>query len=172
MAVTARVEHVGSLLRPSYLLEAREARDSGRLDPAAFKAVEDRAVKEVLALQREVGCPVVTDGELRRDSFQSELAAAVDGFAGVDMDAWLWGEWHAGAEGPGDLTVARPAALGVVAPLRARRRLAAEEFTFVRGVVGDDPHRVAKVTLPSPSLFANLWSPAEHASGRSDAVHG
>jgi len=172
MAVTARVEHVGSLLRPSYLLEAREARTDGRLDPAAFKAVEDRAVREVLALQQEVGCPVVTDGELRRDSFQSELAAATDGFAGVDMDAWLWGEWHGGADGPGDLTVERPGALGVVAPLRARRRLAAEEFTFVRGALGGDPGRVAKVTLPSPSLFANLWSPAEHASGRSDAVHG
>src|SRR6266702_566462 len=172
MAVTARVEHVGSLLRPSYLLEARAARDGGRLDPRAFKAVEDQAVREVLALRQEAGCPVVTDGELRRDSFQSELAAAVDGFAGVDMDAWLWGEWHSDAEGPGDLTVERPGALGVVAPLRARRRLAAEEFTFVRGVVGDDPDRVAKVTLPSPSLFANLWSPAERAGERSDAVHG
>ncbi len=172
MAVTARVEHVGSLLRPPYLLEARAARDDGRLDPRAFKAVEDQAVREVLALQQEAGCPVVTDGELRRDSFQSELAAATEGFAGVDMDAWLWGEWHSDVEQTGDLTVERPGALGVVAPLRARRRLAAEEFTFVRGVVGDDPDRVAKVTLPSPSLFANLWSPAEHAGERSDAVHG
>ncbi len=159
-------------MRPSYLLEARAAREDGRLGPAAFKAVEDQAVKEVLALQRDVGCPVVTDGELRRDSFQSELSAAADGFAGVDMDAWLWGEWHSGAEGPGDLTVKRPEALGVVAPVRARRRLAAEEFTFTRAVLGDDPDRVAKVTLPSPSLFANLWSPAEHAGERRNAVHG
>jgi 5-methyltetrahydropteroyltriglutamate--homocysteine methyltransferase len=154
MAVTARAEHVGSLLRPPYLLQARAQRAAGTLEPAAFKAVEDRAVREVLALQHQLGCPVVTDGELRRDSFQSELAAAVDGIAGVSMDAWLWGEWH--SDVVGDARIPRPPDLGVVAPLRRRRSLAAEEFTFLRAHTG----RTAKVTLPSPSLFANLWSPA------------
>src|SRR6266508_1002833 len=153
MVVTARVEHVGSLLRPPYLLEARQARATGTLDAAAFKAVEDRAVREVIALQEQVGCPVGTDGELRRDSFQSELTAAVDGFAGVTMDAWLWGEWH--SDVVGDVRVERPPDLGVVAPLRRRRNLAAEEFTFLRA----HTNRIGKVTLPSPSLFANLWSP-------------
>ncbi|MQA14837.1 MAG: methionine synthase [Pseudonocardiaceae bacterium] len=158
MAVTARAEHVGSLLRPGYLLEAREARAAGRLDPAAFKAVEDRAVREVIALQQEVGCPVVTDGELRRDSFQSELVAAVDGIAGAGMAAWLWGDWH--SDVVGDVSRDRPPDLAVVAPLRQRRSLAAEEFTFLRAHTG----RLAKVTLPSPSLFANLWSP-ERSTG-------
>jgi len=153
MVVTARVEHVGSLLRPPYLLEARQAHATGTLGAAAFKAVEDRAVREVIALQEQVGCPVVTDGELRRDSFQSELTAAVDGFAGVTMDAWLWGEWH--SDVVGDVRVERPPDLGVVAPLRRRRNLAAEEFTFLRA----HTDRIGKVTLPSPSLFANLWSP-------------
>jgi len=153
MVVTARAEHVGSLLRPPYLLEARQAHATGTLDAAAFKAVEDRAVREVIALQEQVGCPVVTDGELRRDSFQSQLTAAVDGFAGVTMDAWLWGQWH--SEVVGDVRVERPPDLGVVAPLRQRRGLAAEEFTFLRA----HTDRVAKVTLPSPSLFANLWAP-------------
>jgi 5-methyltetrahydropteroyltriglutamate--homocysteine methyltransferase len=157
MVVTARAEHVGSLLRPPYLLEARAQRDAGTLEPAAFKAVEDRAVREVIALQQRAGCPVVTDGELRRDSFQSELAAAVDGFAGVTMDAWLWGEWH--SDVVGEARVQRPPDLGVVAPLRRRRSLAAEEFTFLRA----HTDRTAKVTLPSPSLFANLWSPDRSA---------
>jgi 5-methyltetrahydropteroyltriglutamate--homocysteine methyltransferase len=153
MVVSARAEHVGSLLRPPALLEARQAHAAGALDAAAFKAVEDRAVREVIALQEQVGCPVVTDGELRRDSFQSELTAAVEGFAGVTMDAWLWGEWH--SDVVGDARVERPPDLGVVAPLRPRRNLAAEEFTFLRG----HTDRLGKVTLPSPSLFANLWSP-------------
>src|SRR6266536_5740639 len=157
MVVTARSEHVGSLLRPPYLLQAREALAAGALDEAAFKRVEDRAVREVIALQEQAGCPVVTDGELRRDSFQSELTAAVDGFEGVGMDAWLWGEWHSTVVG--DAVVERPPDLGVVAPLRRRRSLAAEEFTFLRA----STDRTAKVTLPSPTLFANLWSPKRSA---------
>jgi 5-methyltetrahydropteroyltriglutamate--homocysteine methyltransferase len=152
MVVTARAEHVGSLLRPAYLLDARRERDAGAVDPSDFKRIEDRAVREVIALQEAAGCPIVTDGELRRDSFQSELTAAVDGFQGVDMDAWLWGEWH--SEVVGDLRVDRPPDLGVVAPLRRRRSLAGEELTFLRA----HTDRIAKVTLPSPTLFANLWS--------------
>ena len=157
MTVTARVEHVGSLLRPPYLLEARAASERGELAPAALKAAEDRAVRETVAMQEDVGLPVVTDGELRRESFQAELTASCDGFAGVSLDAWLWGQWH--SDEVGDATVERPADLAVIAPLRKRRNLAAEEFTFLRGCTG----REIKVTLPSPTLFANLWSPDRSA---------
>jgi 5-methyltetrahydropteroyltriglutamate--homocysteine methyltransferase len=156
--VDARVEHVGSLLRPQFLRDARDAHARGELAPAEFKAAEDRAVREAVAMQEELGLPVVNDGEMRRESFQSELTAACDGFTGVDVNAWLWGEWH--SPDVGDLTVPRPSGLAVTAPLRKRRNLAAEEFTFLRGCTG----RQAKVTLPSPSLFANLWSP-ERSTG-------
>lgn len=153
LTIDARADHVGSLLRPADLLDARASHAAGELGDAAFKAIEDAAVRGVVALQEEAGCPVVTDGELRRESFQSELTAAVDGFQGVSLDAWLWGEWH--SDELGDKTVERPAEIAVVRPLERRRNLAAEEFAFLRAVTG----RVAKVTLPSPSLFANLWSP-------------
>src|SRR5499426_1148346 len=153
MTVDARVEHVGSLLRPQFLRDARGAYARRALTPAAFKAVEDRAVREIVAMQEELGLPVINDGEMRRESFQGELTAACNGFTGVDVNAWLWGEWHSSEVG--DLTIHRPPALAVVAPLRKRRNLAAEEFTFMRACTG----RQAKVTLPSPSLFANLWSP-------------
>jgi 5-methyltetrahydropteroyltriglutamate--homocysteine methyltransferase len=155
MAVTARVEHVGSLLRPPFLRDARAAYARGDLGPAEFKAAEDRAVWEAVALQDELDLPVVNDGEMRRESFQAELAAACDGFSGVSLDAWLWGTWHSGEVG--DAAVERPADLAVTAPLHKRRNLAAEEFTFVRGCTV----RQAKVTLPSPTLFANLWSPGK-----------
>jgi 5-methyltetrahydropteroyltriglutamate--homocysteine methyltransferase len=121
--------------------------------PPAFKAIEDAAVADVIRLQEEAGCPVVTDGELRRESFQSELVAAVEGVEGATLDAWLWGEWHSAELG--DKTVERPADMAVVGPLRRRRSMAAEEFTFLRS----HTDRIAKVTLPSPTLFANLWSP-------------
>jgi len=157
----ARAEHVGSLLRPPALIAARQEYASARMDAAAFKAVEDRAVDEVVALQREAGCPVVTDGEMRRESFQSELTASCSGFAGVGIDAWLWGDWHSDDAGIGDVRIERPPDLAVVAPIRSRRGLAAEEFTYLRARVGAG--EVAKVTLPSPTLFANLWSPQRSA---------
>jgi 5-methyltetrahydropteroyltriglutamate--homocysteine methyltransferase len=131
VAVHARVEHVGSLLRPAYLRDARDAGARGEFTPAEVKAAEDRAVREVVAMQEELGLPVVSDGEMRRESFQSELTAACEGFAGVDVNAWLWGAWH--SPEVGDITIARPPELAVVAPLRKRRSLAAEEFTFLRG---------------------------------------
>jgi methionine synthase II (cobalamin-independent) len=151
--VDARVEHVGSLLRPHFLRGAREAYARGELTPAQLKATEDRAVSEVVAMQEGLNLPVVNDGEMRRESFQSELTAACDGFAGVDVNAWLWGQWH--SPEVGDVTIERPEGLAVVAPLHKRRNLATEEFTYLRGRT----RRQTKVTLPSPSLFANLWSP-------------
>jgi 5-methyltetrahydropteroyltriglutamate--homocysteine methyltransferase len=149
----ARADHVGSLLRPPELKRARLRRETGELDPPAFKAIEDRAVRDVVALQEEAGCPVVTDGELRRDSFQSEFTSATTGVEGVSLEAWLWGDWH--SEELGDKLVERPAEMAVTARLERRRGLAAEEFAFLRAITG----RVAKVTLPSPTLFANLWTP-------------
>jgi 5-methyltetrahydropteroyltriglutamate--homocysteine methyltransferase len=71
----------------------------------------------------------------------------------VSLDAWLWGDWHSAEVG--DASTPRPEGLAVVAPLRKRRHLAAEEFTFLRACTS----RQAKVTLPSPTLLANLWSP-------------
>ena len=76
----ARSDVVGSLLRPPELLAAREQRARGELTQAEFKRVEDRAVDEALRLQEEAGLDVVTDGEMRRLSFQSQLTAAVEGF--------------------------------------------------------------------------------------------
>jgi 5-methyltetrahydropteroyltriglutamate--homocysteine methyltransferase len=153
VAVLARVEHVGSLLRPQFLRDAREAYARAELTPAQFKAAEDRAVREIVAMQEDLDLPVVNDGEMRRESFQSELTAACDGVTGVDVNAWLWGQWH--SPEVGDLTITRPEGLAVIAPVHKHRNLAAEEFTFLRGCTS----RQGKVTLPSPSLFANLWSP-------------
>ncbi len=158
--IAARADHVGSLLRPERLLRARRALACDELSAADFKAVEDDAVREVVALQERTGLDVVTDGELRRESFQSELAASVEGIEGADLDAWLWGDWHSDVAGVGDRRAERPAGLAVTSRLRRRRSLAGEEFTFLRALTD----RVAKVTLPSPSLFANLWSP-ERSTG-------
>jgi 5-methyltetrahydropteroyltriglutamate--homocysteine methyltransferase len=156
----ARTDVVGSLLRPPELLEARDRRDRGELDQPGFKRIEDAAVDGALRLQEEAGLDVVTDGEMRRLSFQSQLVEAVDGFGDWDLDAFLWGEWH--SDELGDMNVERPP-LAVVATLRRRRFLSAEEFTYAHGRTD----RVLKVTLPSPSLFANFYDPE-----RSSAAYG
>src|SRR4051812_34204362 len=156
--ITVHADHVGSLLRPPALLEARAKHAAGELDPPAFKAIEDRAVLDVVRMQEDAGLEVITDGELRRESFQSELVAAVDGFAGVTIDAWLWGAWH--SDELGDKTVERPAGMAVVESLPKRRSPAAEELVFLR----PPTHRTPKITLPSPTLFGNLWDPERSAA--------
>lgn len=158
--ITAHTDVVGSLLRPPDLLSARAERDAGRLAPAAFKRVEDRAVDAAVALQEEAGMAVATDGEMRRLSFQSQMTEAVAGFGEWDLDAFLWGDWQGGEE-VGDWSRERPEDLAVTAPLRGRRFLSVEEFVYLRARVG--PGTVPKVTLPSPSLFASFWDPERSA---------
>jgi 5-methyltetrahydropteroyltriglutamate--homocysteine methyltransferase len=148
--IDARTDVVGSLLRPPELLEARERVDRDELSPPEFKRIEDRAVDDALRLQEEAGLDVVTDGEMRRLSFQSQLPAALDGFGEWDLNAFLWGEWH--SEELGDMVIERPP-IGVVDKVRRKRFLSAEEFTYARARTS----KVLKVTLPSPSLFANFW---------------
>jgi 5-methyltetrahydropteroyltriglutamate--homocysteine methyltransferase len=149
----ARTDVVGSLLRPVELLEVRERFEHGRASAAELKRAEDRAVDAAVALQEDAGLDVITDGEMRRLSFQSGLPDAVDGFGDVPIDAYLWGEWH--GDEVGDRATERPAGLGVREPLRWRRHIAAEDFTYLRARATAIP----KATLTSPSLYANLWSP-------------
>ena len=156
--VTTHADVVGSLLRPPELLQAQKDVAAGQITPAEFKAIEDRAVDQAIALQEEAGLEVVTDGEMRRLSFQSQLPTAVEGFGEWDIDAFLWGDWY-GEEQVGDWSRGRPKKLGVTGKLRRKRHLSAEEFTYLRARTT----RTAKITLPSPSLWANFWS-AEHST--------
>ncbi len=148
----ARTDVVGSLLRPPELLEARERHARGELSPAELGRVEDAAVDWALRLQEEAGLDVVTDGEMRRLSFQSQMTEAVDGFGEWDLGAFLWGDWH--SDEVGDLSLERPP-LAIDGRLRRRRFLSAEELAYARGRTD----RILKVTLPSPSLFSSFWDP-------------
>ena len=127
--LAARTDVVGSLLRPRELLEGIERLARGELSASEFKRVEDAAVDGALALQAEAGLDVVTDGEMRRLSFQSQLPAAVSGFGEWDLDAFLWGEWQ--SDELGELRVERPP-LAVTGKLRRRRFLSAEELAYAR----------------------------------------
>ncbi len=164
--ISSHTDVVGSLLRTSELIAAREDLEGNHITHVEFKAVEDRAVDDAIALQEDAGLEVVTDGEMRRLSFQSQMTEAVEGFGEWDIDAFLWGEWH-GEKSVGDWKRARPKTLGVVSKLRRRRFLSADEFTYLQARTSRTP----KVTLPSPSLFANFWSPERSVAAYATLDH-
>ncbi len=155
--IRAKADVIGSLLRPPELLAAQERVAASTLTRAEFKKVEDWAVDQAVALQEEAGLEIVTDGEMRRESFQSQMTAAVEGFGEHTLEAFLWGSWRGDAEA-GDTSLRRPSNLGVVGKLRRRRHLSAEELTYLRARTRQTP----KITLASPSLWVNFWS-REHS---------
>jgi 5-methyltetrahydropteroyltriglutamate--homocysteine methyltransferase len=142
-----RSDVVGSLLRPAYLLDARDKLDRGAIAPVEFKAIEDRAVNEAIALQESAGLDVVTDGEMRRYAFFGHLVDALEGFE-------KFGGWSItfhddeGHEAP----LQRPV---VVSKLRWRRQMSVEEFTYLRGRTD----RAIKVTLVSAQQAAAYYDP-------------
>ncbi|PWU05151.1 MAG: hypothetical protein C5B51_15325 [Terriglobia bacterium] len=131
-----RAEQVGSLLRPGELLQAREARVSEQ----ELRAVEDRCILEAFQKQRETGVDIFTDGEMRRGSWLTDMAEAVDGF--VREKVML--EW----KGPGGGAEASTAN-AVGAKLRKARKLTAFELPFLKKFA-PGPY---KITLPAPSNF-------------------
>jgi methionine synthase II (cobalamin-independent) len=120
-----RSDVIGSLLRPQYLLDAREQHERGELSSPDFKRIEDRAVNEAVALQQDAGLDVVTDGEMRRYAFYGHLVEALEGFD-------KFGGWSITfRDGRGhDAALKRPV---VVDKLRWRRQMSVEEFTYLRG---------------------------------------
>src|SRR3990170_1374008 len=130
--IACHADHIGSLLRPPELISAREDVAAGWISRARFKAIEDRAVENAIKLQESVGLPVVTDGEQRRLSFQSQFAESVSGLGDWDLNAFLWGDWRGDSSTVGDQTIERPAGLGVVEKLRRSRYSSVEDFEFLR----------------------------------------
>src|SRR3954468_22990441 len=99
--MTARADVVGSLLRPPYLREARAGMRAGTVSDAQLRAVEDRAVREAIALQEAAGLDVITDGELRRNSWvvtiplreEGVTRAPLAGFEFLPADPGWWSLW-------------------------------------------------------------------------------
>lgn len=136
---THRAEQVGSLLRPPELLKARAAFAEGRLSEEQLRQIEDTAIAEALVKQRETGVGILTDGEMRRGSWLTDMADAVEGF--VSDKVML--DW----KGPGGGAEASTAN-AVGGKLRKARKLTAHELPFLKQ--SGAPY---KITLPAPSNF-------------------
>jgi 5-methyltetrahydropteroyltriglutamate--homocysteine methyltransferase len=158
-AAPYRADHVGSLLRPPELLEARTAFAEGRIGAEQLREAEDAAVLKALDLQREVGIDVYSGGEYRRAAWSAVIRESVEGLV-PDPDPptrRLLGAW----QGPSsELANAALATLGppMVAGARLRqvRRLAGEDAAFLK------QHAPGpwKMTMPGPvSAAGQLFKP-------------
>src|SRR5262245_16958955 len=140
---TCRADVIGSMLRPAYLLQAREEFAAGKLTDAEFKQVEDRAVDECIIVQERAGVDVITDGEMRRNVFASQLAQASEGFAPIPNNQVDWFTLE-GQPDPSPVTV------GLVSKIKRKRHLSSEEFVYLRAKTANS----TKMTIPSPTMYA------------------
>jgi 5-methyltetrahydropteroyltriglutamate--homocysteine methyltransferase len=135
----ARADVVGSLLRPRYLRDARAGMRAGTLSDDGLRAVEDRAVREAIALQEAAGLDVISDGELRRNSWvvtiplreEGVARAPLAGFDFLPADPGWWSLWKEpdGRAGCVHTCAARPF---VTRRLEVVRDIVADEYAFLK----------------------------------------
>jgi 5-methyltetrahydropteroyltriglutamate--homocysteine methyltransferase len=162
MTTAPRAEVVGSLLRPPYLREVRQAVREGRQPETALRTAEDRAVREAIALQEGAGLDVITDGELRRSSWVVTIPLRDDptarpplaGFEFLPAEPGWWSLWKEPDGRPAQVW-SSPTRPFVTAPIRVVRDLVADEYAFLRAHAS----RPAKLTIPAPSWHRIFWHP-------------
>lgn len=135
-------DHVGSLLRPQALLEARRRVEAGMIEPDELRAVENEAIAGAVKMQKDAGLTIFTDGEFRRQDFRSGIVDAFDGFTTKEVEM----PWH----GPTG-TVTLPSTQYIVSDrLKQRRRITEGEVEFMRTLTQGH----LKFTLIAPGFVA------------------
>jgi 5-methyltetrahydropteroyltriglutamate--homocysteine methyltransferase len=138
-----RADHVGSLLRPPGLLQAREDFAGGRISAEELKATEDDAIRDVVRMQEEVGLQSATDGEFRRASWHMDFIYALEGISKAEDDLVV--HFH-NPDGDIDFT---PAALKVDGKIDLHEPTFGDHFEFLKQTV---TKATPKLTIPSPSM--------------------
>jgi 5-methyltetrahydropteroyltriglutamate--homocysteine methyltransferase len=148
MATTYHAEHVGSLLRPPYLLLAREAHETGELTTAQLREVEDRAIAELLDIQKQAGLTVFTDGEARRESWRAGL---MESLSGVEPSSRTLRWYRDGKELSPEETLSD----GVVAVAKVSRK---QDLTGVEArFMAEHAPGTFKITMISASMGGMIW---------------
>jgi 5-methyltetrahydropteroyltriglutamate--homocysteine methyltransferase len=142
-----RVEHVGSFLRPSRLLQCAREHKAGRRTDGELRQVQDDCIREIVAFQQSLGLPTITDGEFRRRSWSAGFIDAVEGF-GLREGALTF-RTESSVMG----VAASPYAK---APLKRKRRIAADDYSFLESVVKQG---VPKVTIAAPDVMHYFLGP-------------
>jgi 5-methyltetrahydropteroyltriglutamate--homocysteine methyltransferase len=135
-----RADHVGSLLRPASLKEARARSEVGEISAAVLKAAEDAAIGQIIARQSEVGLRSATDGEFRRAMWHFDFLERLDGVESFRSDHGI--AFRGGIE-------TQPKGLRVVGKLGFSGHPMLEHFRFLR----DQTRSTPKMTIPSPSVL-------------------
>ncbi len=148
-----RADHVGSLLRPAALLTARDDHKNGRISAEELRTVEDEAIRQVVAMQAEVGLNSATDGEFRRTSWHMDFIYRLGGVSSAPDDAI-----KVRFENPDGVIEFTTAALHVDGPVRLRETIFADDFRFLADVAGGAV--TPKLTIPSPSMVHYRGGPA------------
>ncbi|WIX80251.1 5-methyltetrahydropteroyltriglutamate--homocysteine S-methyltransferase [Amycolatopsis carbonis] len=140
-----RADHVGSLLRPPVLRDARRRHTAGEITAEQLKAVEDDAIRDVIKMQKVAGLSSATDGEFRRASWHMDFIYSLGGIS--QSDERLHVKFHNLA---GDLEFSPPG-LQVDGRVRLDQPIFAEHFAFLKSHV--DAGITPKLTIPSPSMI-------------------
>jgi 5-methyltetrahydropteroyltriglutamate--homocysteine methyltransferase len=145
-------DHIGSLLRPKELVDARHKLREGAITEKELHAIEDRAIRDVVKLQEDIGLQAVTDGEFRRGAFFSHFVKTVDGMTVKPTPFTFLND-------VGDTAQAyAPYAEG---KLKRRKGITTDEFAFVKSLTS----RTVKVTLPAPP-FVNFLGGRERVDAK------
>lgn len=136
-----RADHVGSLIRPVELRQAREEHAAGKLPVESLREAEDRCIRDVIALQERVGLQSITDGEFRRFSFRDVLFECSTGFGErIETDFEF-------TYSDGSKRRATPVPK-VIGKVKRKRGISTEDFKFLKPAT----RGTAKVMLPAPDL--------------------
>jgi 5-methyltetrahydropteroyltriglutamate--homocysteine methyltransferase len=133
-----RADHVGSLLRPPRLKEARSRHAAGQLSPAALKEIEDAEIRTIIAKQEEIGLSSVTDGEFRRAYWHFDFLSGLDGVEMVEAEGIKFAGVTSKAEAP-----------FVKGKLGSKHHPQIAHFEFLKAHTKKTP----KMTIPSPSML-------------------
>ena len=138
----AHYDHVGSFLRPKYLLEAREQMASGAINAEQLRLVEDKAIAEIVKFQEDVGLKSITDGEFRRTYFHIDFLEQIGGVK-TDIPVTI-------QKPDGTLELAPPV-MRVIDKVRHIKDIQLADFEYLKSQVSAGNR--AKVTIPSPTML-------------------
>ncbi len=157
----ARADVVGSLLRPEYLRQARQAVREGRMSEDELRAVEDRAVLEAITLQEAAGLDVITDGEFRRQSWVVTIPLREDpvhrapliGFEYRPADPGWWALWKEPDGRPAQVWATIEKQPFVTQRIQVGRDVVSDEYGFLKA----HARARTKYTIPAPSWHRIFW---------------